>query len=48
MPAEPLPLKELFLVALAVPPQERAAWLAETCGQDAELRGQIEKKALTK
>jgi serine/threonine protein kinase len=43
MPAEPLSLKELFLAALAISPQERAAWLAEACGRDAELRRQIER-----
>jgi hypothetical protein len=43
MPAEPLSLKELFLAALAVAPAERAAWLAQACGQNLELRGHLEQ-----
>jgi serine/threonine protein kinase/tetratricopeptide (TPR) repeat protein len=43
MPAEPLSLKELFLAALAVPPAERADWLSQSCGQDAELRQRVER-----
>jgi tetratricopeptide (TPR) repeat protein len=42
MPAEPRPLKELFLAALAVAPAERAAWLEGECGPDVELRRRVE------
>jgi WD40 repeat protein len=42
MPIESRSLKELFLAALAVAPAERAAWLERECGQEAELRRQIE------
>jgi eukaryotic-like serine/threonine-protein kinase len=42
MPAEPRSLKEVFLAALAIAPAERAAWLEQACGQDAELRQRAE------
>jgi WD40 repeat protein/serine/threonine protein kinase len=42
MPAEPRYLKEVFLAALAVGPDERASWLDEACGQDADLRRHVE------
>jgi serine/threonine protein kinase/tetratricopeptide (TPR) repeat protein len=43
MPAQPLSLKEVFLAALAVPPADRAEWLRQACGQDAELRERVEQ-----
>src|SRR5262249_41657424 len=42
MPDQPRSLKELFLAALAVAPEERAAWLERECGQDADLRRRVE------
>ena len=42
MPAESRSLKEVFLAALAIAPAERAAWLEQACGQDAELRERVE------
>ena len=42
MPAESRSLKEVFLAALAIAPAERAAWLEQACGQDAELRQRVE------
>jgi serine/threonine protein kinase len=42
MPAEPRSLKEVFLAALAVGPEERVAWLEQACGPDADLRRQVE------
>jgi tetratricopeptide (TPR) repeat protein len=42
MPVEPRSLKELFLAALAVAPDERGAWLARVCGPDAGLRRHLE------
>jgi serine/threonine protein kinase/tetratricopeptide (TPR) repeat protein len=42
MPAESRSLKELFLVALAVAPAERSAWLDRECGRDAERRRHVE------
>jgi eukaryotic-like serine/threonine-protein kinase len=42
MPAAPRSLKEEFLAALAIAPAERAAWLEQACGQDAEMRQQVE------
>jgi serine/threonine protein kinase/WD40 repeat protein len=42
MAAEPRSLKEIFLDALAIAPAERAAWLANECGPDAELRRHVE------
>ena len=41
MPAESRLLKEVFLAALAIAPAERAAWLEQACGPDAELRGRV-------
>jgi WD40 repeat protein len=43
MPVEPPSLKELFLAALAVAPEERAAWLERACAPDAELRQRVER-----
>jgi hypothetical protein len=42
MPAETRSLKELFLAALAVAPETRAAWLDQACSADAELRRHVE------
>ena len=42
MPAEQPSLKELFLAALGVAPAERAAWLEQACGPDAELRRRMD------
>src|SRR3979490_236004 len=42
MPAELPSLKEVFLAALGVAPAERAAWLEQACGQDAELRRRLD------
>lgn len=42
MPGQPPSLKELFLAALAVPPDDRADWLRQACGQDAKLRQHVE------
>jgi serine/threonine protein kinase len=42
MPAETRSLKEIFLDALAIVPAQRAAWLAQECGGDADLRRHIE------
>jgi serine/threonine protein kinase/tetratricopeptide (TPR) repeat protein len=42
MPAAPRSLKELFLDALVIAPAERAAWLENECGGDAELRRHVE------
>jgi serine/threonine protein kinase/tetratricopeptide (TPR) repeat protein len=42
MPAEPRSLKEVFLAALAVAPEARAAWLGQVCGHDADLRRHVE------
>jgi serine/threonine protein kinase len=42
MPVEPRSLKELFLGALAIAPAQRAAWLQNACGVDAELHRHVE------
>src|SRR6266852_5482366 len=42
MPAESRSLKEVFLAALAIAPADRAAWLEQACGQDAELHRRVE------
>src|SRR5262245_43536503 len=42
MSAEPRSLKELFLAALAVDPDERADWLERECVQDEGLRRRVE------
>ena len=42
MPIEPRSLKELFLLAVAVAPAERDAWLERECGQDLELQRRVE------
>src|SRR5437870_218933 len=36
-------LKDLFLAALAVAPADRAAWLEQATGADAELRRRVER-----
>jgi serine/threonine protein kinase len=43
MPTEPRSLKELFLAALEVAPAERATWLAQASGEDADLRKRLEQ-----
>jgi serine/threonine protein kinase len=35
-------IEQLYHEALERPPNERAAWLASTCGEDAELRHEVE------
>jgi serine/threonine protein kinase/WD40 repeat protein len=42
MPAEPNRVATLFAVAVAKPAEERAAYLDEACGGDAELRRRVE------
>jgi serine/threonine protein kinase/Flp pilus assembly protein TadD len=39
----PTRVEETFADALAKPPDERAAWLAQACAGDAELRGRVEQ-----
>jgi serine/threonine protein kinase/tetratricopeptide (TPR) repeat protein len=43
MPAEPMQVKALFLAAAALQPAQRAAFLEQACGTDAELRQRIEQ-----
>jgi hypothetical protein len=43
MPAEPMQVKSLFLAAAALQPAQRAAFLDQTCGTDAELRQRVEQ-----
>ncbi len=43
MPTEPRSLKDLFLAALSVPPEGRAAWVERSCAEDVELRRQLEQ-----
>jgi serine/threonine protein kinase/lipoprotein NlpI len=43
MPADLGRVKELFLAATGLPAAERAAFLAEQCGGDAELRAAVER-----
>jgi hypothetical protein len=40
---DPTRVEEIFAEALAKPPDERAAWLEQTCADDAELREQVEE-----
>jgi eukaryotic-like serine/threonine-protein kinase len=42
MPIAPRSLKEIFLEALAIAPPERGGWLEQECGDDTQLRWQIE------
>ena len=42
MPADLARVKELFLAAADRPPADRAAFLAEACGGDADLRRRVE------
>jgi WD40 repeat protein len=42
MPDESRSLKELFLGALALAPEQRPGWLERECGPNAELRQQVE------
>src|SRR5262245_30755238 len=37
------PVESIFFAALALPLDQRAAYLDEACGQDAELRAQVER-----
>src|SRR5436190_1175785 len=43
MPADLDRVKDLFLAATALPAADRAAFLAEQCGGDAELRAAVER-----
>ena len=42
MPADPTRARDLFLAATEMPPERRASFLAEACGPNAELRGEVE------
>src|SRR5688500_924592 len=42
MPSSPQRAKDLFLEALDRPPDERAAFVAEVCGDDVDLRHEVE------
>ena len=46
MTLPPTPLKELFLLALEVPPNDRAEWLERECGGDTERREQLQRMLL--
>lgn len=37
------PVESISFTALAKPPDERAAYLDEACGQDTELRSKVER-----
>jgi serine/threonine protein kinase len=43
MPAEPMQVKSHFLAAAALAPAQRAAFLDQACGTDAELRQRVEQ-----
>ncbi len=43
MPTDPKLVRDRFLAAAELPAAERAAYLAVNCGDDAELRGAVER-----
>ena len=43
MPADPNRVRDVFLAAVELPPEQRPAFLAEACGGDAELRAEVER-----
>ena len=43
MPADPKRVRDVFLAALELPPEQRPGYLAEACGGDAELRAEVDR-----
>ena len=43
MPADPNRVRDIFLAAVDVPPEQRPAYLADACGGDADLRAEVER-----
>jgi eukaryotic-like serine/threonine-protein kinase len=43
MPADPNRVRDVFLAAVELPPEQRPAYLAEACGGDADLRAEVDR-----
>ncbi len=43
MPADPNRVRDVFLAAVELSPEERSGFLADACGADAELRAEVDR-----
>jgi eukaryotic-like serine/threonine-protein kinase len=43
MPADPNRVRDIFLAAVELSPEERSGFLADACGADAELRAEVDR-----
>ncbi len=43
MPADPNRVRDVFLAAVELSPEQRLGYLAEACGADAELRAEVDR-----
>jgi serine/threonine protein kinase len=43
MPADPNRVRDVFLAAVELPPEQRPVYLAEACGADGELRAEVDR-----
>ena len=43
MPADPNRVRDIFLAAVELSPEERSGFLADACGGDAELRAEVDR-----
>ena len=43
MPADPIRVRDVFLAALELSPEQRPGYLAEACGGDADLRAEVDR-----
>ena len=43
MPADPNRVRDVFLAAVELPPEQRPAYLAEACRGDADLRAEVDR-----
>ena len=43
MPADPIRVRDVFLAAVELAPEQRPGYLAEACGGDADLRAEVDR-----
>ncbi len=43
MPADPNRVRDVFLAAVELSPEQRPSFLAEACGRDADLRAEVDR-----
>ena len=43
MPADPNRVRDVFLAAVELPPDQRPSYLAEACREDADLRAEVDR-----